>query len=87
MIQARIHEGRVEVQEPIPEAWEGQLVKIVPLTPEDPLPDLEERLVALHALGPIEWEPGEPEEIAQALQQLDQAGKEAMARLRSDAQR
>lgn len=30
MIRARINQGRVEVQEPIPTAWEGHLVKLVP---------------------------------------------------------
>lgn len=50
MIRARVRQGRVEPQEPIPEEWEGQSVKIVPLTPDDPLPDLEERLAALQTL-------------------------------------
>jgi hypothetical protein len=59
MIQARIRDGRIEVQDPIPVEWEGQLVKLVPLTPDDPLPDLEERLAALAALGPVELTPGE----------------------------
>jgi hypothetical protein len=36
-------------------------VKIVPMTPDDPQPDLEERLAALQALGPMEFEPGERE--------------------------
>ena len=39
MIRARVHKGRVEIQDPIPEEWEGQSVKILPLTPDDPLPD------------------------------------------------
>ena len=47
MIRARVHLGRVEIQEPIPEEWEGQFVKILPMTPDDPQPDLEERLAAL----------------------------------------
>jgi hypothetical protein len=52
MLHARIHQGRVEVQDPIPKEWEGQPVKILPLTPDDPLPDLEERLAALEPLSP-----------------------------------
>ena len=68
MIQARIHEGRIEAQEPIPEEWEGQLVGIVPLTPDDPMPNLDARLAALHALGPMEYEPGEREAIHLALE-------------------
>jgi hypothetical protein len=30
MLHARIHQGRVETQDPIPAAWEGQGVKILP---------------------------------------------------------
>jgi hypothetical protein len=71
MIQARIHQGRIEVQEPIPQEWEGQLVKILPLTPDDPLPDLDERLAALEALGSMEFEPGERETIGQTLAEMD----------------
>ena len=78
MIRARIEQGGVEVQDPIPEEWEGQLVKLVPLTPDDPLPHLEEWLAALHALGPMEFEPGEREQIAGALQELDRVSKAAM---------
>ena len=36
MIRARVHEGRVEPEDPIPEEWEGQSVKIIPMTPDDP---------------------------------------------------
>lgn len=71
MIRAQIHEGRIEVQEPIPASWEGQTVNIVPLTPDDPLPDLEARLAALHRLGPAEFDPGEPEQIAAQLHELN----------------
>jgi hypothetical protein len=56
-----IHNGRVEVRDPIPAEWEGQTVQITTMTPDDPLLDLDERLAALHALGPIEYEPGERE--------------------------
>jgi len=65
MVRARVYQGRLEVQDPIPEEWEGQSVKIIPLTPDDPLPDLEARLAELRALGPMEFEPGEREVIAQ----------------------
>jgi hypothetical protein len=78
MIQARIHQGRIEVQEPIPDEWEGQLVKILPMTPDDPLPGLEEWLAALHSMGPMEFEPGERELIEGALAELDRTGKAAM---------
>ena len=67
MIRARIHQGRVEVQDPLPAEWEGQYVKLLPLTPDDALSDLEERLAALHRLGPMQFEPGEREQIAVAL--------------------
>jgi hypothetical protein len=81
MIQARIHEGRVEIQDPIPEEWEGQLVKILPLTPDDPLPDLEERLAALQALGPMEFEPAERELAARLLAEMDRVSRAAMRNL------
>jgi len=81
MVRARIRRGRVEVQDPIPRAWDGQTVKLILLTPEDALPDLPERLTALHALGPVEFEPGERAEIAAALGHTDQLSKEALRRL------
>jgi hypothetical protein len=81
MIQARIRNGHIEVQDPIPEEWEGQLVKIVPLTPDDPLPNLAERLAVLAALGPTEFAPGEREAIGEALQELDQLGRDAMRKI------
>jgi hypothetical protein len=78
MIRARIQQGRVEVEDPIPEEWEGQLVKVLPMTPDDPLPDLEERLAALHALGAMEFEAGERELMAGALEELNRLSKAAM---------
>jgi hypothetical protein len=81
MIQARIHQGRLEIQDPIPAEWEGQLVKILPMTPDDPLPPLEEWLAALHALGPMEFDSSERERIAVDLGELDRISKEAMLNL------
>jgi hypothetical protein len=81
MIQARIYQGRVEIQDPIPEEWEGHLVKIVPLTPDDPLTDLEERLAILQALGPVEIEPDEREHIGELLAEMDRLGRETMQKL------
>jgi hypothetical protein len=56
-------------------------VKIVPLTPDDPLPDLEGRLAALHALGPMEWEPGEKEKIGNSLEALNRLSKATLEAL------
>jgi len=81
MLHARIRQGRVEVQDPIPKEWEGQLVKILPLTPDDPLPDLEERLAALEALGPMEFEPGERELTGQVQGELDRLSRDAMRKI------
>jgi hypothetical protein len=78
MVQAVIHRGRVKVTDPIPAEWEGQAVKITPVSPDDPMPDLEQRLAALHALGPMEFAAGEKELIAAARAELDAAGKAAM---------
>ena len=83
MVQAQIRQGRVEVREPIPPEWEGRLVKITPLSPDDPFPDLEARLAALHALGPMEYEAGEQRMIARALADVDAASKAAMESLGS----
>lgn len=81
MVQARICKGRVEVEGSIPAAWEGQVVKIVPLTPDDPLPDLEARLAALHVMGPMEFEPGEWDRIRESLREMDRVSREASARV------
>jgi hypothetical protein len=81
MIRARVRKGRVEPQDPIPDEWEGQTVKIVPLTPDDPIPDLEERLAAFHALGPMEYDPGEREAIEQILEEQDRISRAAMQKL------
>jgi hypothetical protein len=81
MVQAQIRRGRIKLAEPIPPEWEGQMVKITTMTPDDPLQDLEERLAALHALGPMEFEPGEKETIANALAQLNDASKAALEAL------
>jgi hypothetical protein len=81
VVHAIIQNGHVEVQEPIPEAWEGQSVKIVPLTPDDPMPDLEARLVALHQLGPVELDPDERARIDDELKTLDEISKQALERI------
>src|SRR5262245_37315998 len=71
MIRARVRQGRVEIQDPIPEDWEGQSVKILRMTPDDPLPDLEERLAALQALVPAEFDPDERNLAARLLAEQD----------------
>lgn len=53
----------------------------MPLTPEDPLPDLEQRLLALHAMGAMEYEAGEAETIGFVLGEMDRVSQEAMHRL------
>ena len=47
------------------------MVKIMPMTPDDPLPNLEDWLAALRASGPMEFDPGEQESIARALAEQD----------------
>jgi hypothetical protein len=81
MIQARVNHGTLEIQDPIPAEWEGQMVKILPMTPDDPLPPLEEWLTMLHAIGPMEIDPDEREKIAHDLGELDRISKEAMQNL------
>jgi hypothetical protein len=53
-------------------------VKILPLTPDDPMPDLEERLAALRALGPMEFDPGEWELTVGSSIFADQRREKAM---------
>jgi hypothetical protein len=81
MLQAGILHGRVELQDPIPKEWEGQLVKIVPLTPDDPVPELEASLAALEALGPMEFEPSQRELVGQVLGEMDRLSRDAMQKI------
>jgi hypothetical protein len=81
MIQARIRHGKVELDAPLPAEWEGRTVKILPLTPDDPMPDLEERLAALRSLGPVELDVTEKAAIANDLAGLDRISREAMQSL------
>jgi hypothetical protein len=71
MIVGRVEQGQIQLASALPEAWEGQIVKIEPCSPDDAQPDLKQRLAALHALGPMEYEPGEKAKIEQALAALD----------------
>jgi hypothetical protein len=78
MIKARVNQGRFELQDPIPDEWEGQIVKILPMTPDDPQGDLEENLAVLRALGPAEIDPGEREFATHLLEEQDRLSREAM---------
>jgi hypothetical protein len=53
-------------------------VKILPMTPDDPGPELEERLATLRALDPMEFEPGERELAARRLAEQDRLSRAAM---------
>lgn len=41
MVFGRIHQGQIELTAALPEAWEGQVVRIEPCIPDDSLPDLQ----------------------------------------------
>ena len=56
-------------------------MKIPHLTPDDPQPDLEERLAALQALGPTEFELGERELAARLLAEQDPLSRAEMEHL------
>ncbi|MCY2993153.1 MAG: hypothetical protein NTY19_35510 [Planctomycetota bacterium] len=43
------------------------------------MPNLEERLAALHGLGPAEFEPGEREQMEAELEELNRISAAAMA--------
>jgi hypothetical protein len=81
MVHARVQKGRLKLLEPLPKSWEGLEVTIAPATPDDPIADLEEKLAALHALGPMEWVPGERERIEQELKEHDRISREDAERL------
>lgn len=81
MIQARVQNGRIEFPEPLPREWEGIVVNIAPATPDDEYPDIEASLAELRAMGPMEYEPGEKEEIEKALREMDELGRAQMARI------
>jgi hypothetical protein len=78
MIVGRVEHGRIELASALPEEWEGQAIKIEPCTPDDSLPDLERRLAALHAMGPMEYEPGEQERLEQALTAMNDLSRAQM---------
>jgi hypothetical protein len=78
MIVGRVEHGRIELASALPEEWEGQAVKIEPCTPDDSLPDLDRRLAALHAMGAMEYEPGERERIAHALAAMNEVSRAQM---------
>jgi hypothetical protein len=78
MIVGRVEHGRIELASALPEEWEGQAVKIEPCTPDDSSPDLGQRLAALHALGPMEYEPGEQRRIEQALAAMNDLSRTQM---------
>lgn len=86
MIRARIQNGRLKLLGRIPKSWEGCVVTIQPadeedLTPDEPIPDLEEKLAALRALLPAQWAPGEREQFERDLKEMDRISREKMERL------
>lgn len=85
MVTARIRDGRIEADEPIPDSWEGMKVLVQPLSVETDPDDLETRLRALHELGMTEFEDGEVERIQQALSEMDRRSRDEMTRLMRDA--
>jgi hypothetical protein len=66
MIQARVKNGQLELLSPIPEDWEGCLTQVNRVNDHEPsISELKEILADLHAMGPMEFEPGEWEEFQQ----------------------
>ena len=63
MLTAKIHDGRIEPEQPIPDGWEGLTVQILPLLPEELTDDLEQRLALFHGLGATEFADGEVQQI------------------------
>lgn len=85
MLTAKIHEGRIEPEQPIPDMWEGLTVQVLPLLPEELADDLEQRLTALHELGAAEFADGEEQQITETLSEMDRRSREEIARQMRDA--
>lgn len=85
MLTAKIRDGRIEADEPIPEIWEGLAVQILPLVSEEIVDELEQRLKALHDLGATEFADDEEEQITQALSEMDRQSREEVARSMREA--
>ena len=81
MIVGRVEHGQIQLAAALPAEWEGHTVKIEPCTPDDALPDLEGRLAALHALGPMEFEQGEREKNEQAIAAMNALSRGQMQHL------
>jgi len=81
MIVGRVQQGQIQLPSALPKEWEGQAVKIEPCAPDDALPDLPQRLAALHALGPMEYEPGEQLTIEKALAAMNEVSRVEMQHL------
>jgi hypothetical protein len=78
MMVGRVEQGHIQLHSALPEEWEGQTVKIEPCTPDDPLPDVAHRLQRLHAMGLMEYEPGEQARIEQALATMNDLSRAQM---------
>lgn len=78
MVVGRVEDGRIQLTAALPVAWEGQAVKIEPCTPDDAVPDLEQRLAALHSLGPMEYEPGEQRRMEQSVAAMNDLSRAQM---------
>ncbi|MEX2174159.1 MAG: hypothetical protein WD872_07340 [Pirellulaceae bacterium] len=84
MIVGRVEHGQIQLVSALPQDWEGQAVKIEPCVPADALPDLRRRLAVLHALGPMEYEPGEQAQIARALADMNELSRTQIQHLADD---
>jgi hypothetical protein len=81
MIVGRVQQGEIMLAAALPAEWEGQTVKIEPCTPDDAIADIEQRLAVLHALGPMEYEPGEREASEQALAAMNELSRARLQQL------
>jgi hypothetical protein len=81
MVFGRVEHGQIQLASVLPEEWEGQAVKIEPCTPDEPLPDLAKRLQALHAMGPMEYDPEEQARIEKALTTMNDVSRTQMQHL------
>jgi hypothetical protein len=80
MIRAVYRDGLIQPLGGVPADWqEGDELTILQkdefLGADDPIPDIDTRLAELHELGPMEFEPGEREEMERIWKEMDEFGR------------
>ena len=86
MIRAVYRNGKIEPLGGVPAEWEENEELTIEMAerflgPDEPVSDIEQRLADLHALGPMEFEPGEREEMERIWKEMDELGLQETKRM------